>query len=172
MADMILYYNVNAGSLFAMLRRVVSGRFSFRSCVSVSRRSLCVGKEGDHKTFREEREQRLAHFAEQKSSDSDLRSVLYPPLPFEPSHTLTEFRSAFEDKMKPGEQLETAVSVCGRIYTKRSASKKLLFVDIGSDGTNIQIMASLSKYKPTEAGVNFEGLNNVLNRGDIIGAFM
>lgn len=125
----------------------------------------------ERKSFREEREERLGQLVEERIQQTTRTNTLYPPLPFNPTHTIESYRNEFMDKLKAGEKLEnTEIIVCGRIYTKRHASKKLLFIDIGSNGSNIQIMASLSSYKPShDQAIDFNGIISTLNRGDIIG---
>lgn len=60
----------------------------------------------------------------------------------------------------------TVLSVSGRIHSKRSAGKKLVFYDLRGEGTKIQIMANEKYYVSQE---EFEKDIDVLHRGDIVG---
>ena len=62
------------------------------------------------------------------------------PHKFEVTMTNAEFIEKFEPITKKGEFLkDNCVSVAGRVYSSRSASSKLIFYDIISDGKQIQI---------------------------------
>ncbi|EXJ72518.1 lysyl-tRNA synthetase [Cladophialophora psammophila CBS 110553] len=69
--------------------------------------------------------------------------------------------------LKPGEQKkEVEIRVAGRVYVKRAAGAKLVFYDIRSDGTKVQIMCQAQE---ADGGVSFEAQHEHLRRGDIIG---
>ena len=119
----------------------------------------------DRKSYREEREMRLNNLVEEKNQPAS--SVLYPPLPDNPTHTIMEYRSQY-DHISPGEGVSDSVILCGRIYSKRQASKKLIFFDLGSNGSRVQIMASLNSYEPTSSGLSFDSLHSTAARGDIV----
>ncbi|KIW24433.1 lysine-tRNA ligase [Cladophialophora immunda] len=69
--------------------------------------------------------------------------------------------------LKPGEQKkEVEIRVAGRVYVKRSAGAKLVFYDIRSGGTKVQIMCQAQE---AAGDVSFEAQHEHLRRGDIIG---
>ena len=126
----------------------------------------------DRLPFREEREQRLDAWVQQSEAEggASRSSLLYPPMKGVPTHTLQEYRERYDSQLEPGQELPNEeIVLCGRLYTKRQASKKLLFLDVQSNGGRVQVMASLSSYQPTGQALSFSRLIDTLNRGDQIG---
>ncbi|MBA0711120.1 hypothetical protein Golax_010342, partial [Gossypium laxum] len=67
-----------------------------------------------------------------------------------------------------GEHIEdVAVSLAGRIMSKRSSSSKLFFYDLHGDGAKVQVMADASKSGLDEA--EFAKFHSSVKRGDIVG---
>lgn len=89
------------------------------------------------------------------------------PHKFHVSHSHADFVEQF-NSLSTGESLQDeTVSVAGRVQFIRTASKKLVFIDLQSCGLKIQIMAALQKYgRPSEI---FQRDLNEIRRGDIIG---
>jgi len=56
------------------------------------------------------------------------------------------------------------VAVTGRIYSMRSQSAKLIFMDLIEDGAQIQIFATQAAYED-----DFEKITRIMRRGDIVG---
>lgn len=89
------------------------------------------------------------------------------PHKFEVEISLGDFISKY-NHLEAGQKLEDVVHrVAGRIYSKRSASKKLLFYDLRGEMNKIQIMADAKTYKDGEE--SFIKMNEDLKRGDIVG---
>lgn len=89
------------------------------------------------------------------------------PHKFEVELSLGDFISKY-NHLEAGQKLDDVLhSVAGRIYSKRSASKKLLFYDLRGEMNKIQIMADAKSYKDGEE--SFIKLNEELKRGDIVG---
>eukprot|EP00121_Abeoforma_whisleri_P002568 Awhi_evm1s2309 len=61
---------------------------------------------------------------------------------------------------------DTQVSISGRVYSKREASKKLLFYDLRGEDVKVQIMADLRSHTGEE---EFGAVHARIKRGDIIG---
>ena len=92
--------------------------------------------------------------------------VAYPHK-FHVSHTHAAFVEQF-DGLKVGESKENeSVSIAGRVQYIRSASKKLVFIDLQSSGLKIQIMAALQNYGRSPE--LFQRDLTEIRRGDIIG---
>ena len=151
-----------------MLRGVVRAPSWRRQAVV---RTCCGGEakeqlDLERKTFREEREVRLAGWVEGK----DRSSTLYPPMEGLPSHTLNQYREKYGELLEPEEELSgELVTLCGRVYSKRLSGKKLIFFDLRSDGGSVQVMAVINSYQPAEKGIPFERLVDTINRGDLLG---
>ena len=64
------------------------------------------------------------------------------PHKFHVSISIPEFISKYEHLENGSHLSEVTLSVSGRIYSKRTASSKLYFYDLFSDGTKVQIMAN------------------------------
>lgn len=87
------------------------------------------------------------------------------PHKFSVTMTLPVFISKYEN-LQPGDHSTDKVSVSGRLYSKRSSGTKLLFYDLMSDGSKIQIMSQLQSYQDSES---FTSIHQQLKRGDIVG---
>ncbi|TPX35288.1 lysine---tRNA ligase [Synchytrium microbalum] len=66
--------------------------------------------------------------------------------------------------IQPGEHLEDAITLAGRIHNKRTSGAKLVFYDLHGEGVKVQVMAN---FQDCEA--DFATQHRVLSRGDIIG---
>ena len=90
------------------------------------------------------------------------------PHKFNVSHRLPDFVSEFDPITEPGSHLsDNLVTVAGRVQSIRGQGK-LMFYDIRGDGAQLQLMSSLKDYA---AGAEaFDEINNMIKRGDIIGA--
>jgi lysyl-tRNA synthetase, class II len=113
---------------------------------------------------------------------------------FRITQTIEDFRNDWNFLESGGREVESAdgtphaISLAGRVISKREASKKLYFIDIESNGSRIQVMsderhfdentttgASSSPSSPISAtnkdGTfdNFRSCHKELQRGDIIG---
>ena len=53
-----------------------------------------------------------------------------------------------------GEYHADTVSIAGRVYGKRTASRKLVFYDLRGEGVKVQVLASF-EFVPSSASVNF-----------------
>jgi len=88
------------------------------------------------------------------------------PHKYHVEQSLTDFIANFE-KVENGQVDESVVtSVAGRIHSKRSAGKKLVFYDLRGEAVKIQIMANEKYY---ESGDEFENDIDLLHRGDVVG---
>lgn len=89
------------------------------------------------------------------------------PHKFSVSHGAKSLKDTFVPLCKTnGEFLPEEVSTAGRVTTIRRSGKNLIFYDIDSEETKVQIMANASSYKDKD---HFEHVKNTINRGDIIG---
>eukprot|EP01027_Heterolobosea_sp_BB2_P009739 GEZU01014338.1.p1 GENE.GEZU01014338.1~~GEZU01014338.1.p1 ORF type:complete len:491 (-),score=243.22 GEZU01014338.1:42-1514(-) len=66
--------------------------------------------------------------------------------------------------LEPMGKSDDVVSVAGRLHTKRSASNKLFFYDLHSEGVKIQIFSDQRAYEG-----DFQQIHSILRRGDIVG---
>ncbi|KII70264.1 Lysine--tRNA ligase [Thelohanellus kitauei] len=64
-----------------------------------------------------------------------------------------------------GNWSEDEVSIGGRVYSKRNQGKNLVFYDVFSNGSKIQIMARFDDSKQPQ----FHELHELIHRGDIVG---
>ena len=88
------------------------------------------------------------------------------PHKFHASHRLHEYIEDFS-AIPEGEHDETkAVSVSGRVLSKRGQGK-LMFYDLHGDGFKIQVMSDISRYEGGEEA--FHAIHSLIKRGDIIG---
>lgn len=88
------------------------------------------------------------------------------PHKFQKDMTIPQFRDQYEaQKIKEGQFVEDKkISITGRIYNIRSASNKLMFIDLMEDNAKVQVFATQQNYED-----DFEVLHKVVRRGDIIG---
>lgn len=69
----------------------------------------------------------------------------------------------------------SAYAATGRIVSIRAASKKLVFIDVQSNGTTVQVLSEVKHYVGSSAGDadaakrEFEAVHESLRRGDVIG---
>ncbi|PIO60197.1 putative lysine--tRNA ligase [Teladorsagia circumcincta] len=89
------------------------------------------------------------------------------PHKFDVSISLAAFIEKYE-RLQKEEVLENeTVSIAGRIYSKRESGKNLVFYDVHSGGTRLQVMANARYHK---AGAdNFTIVHDRIKRGDIVG---
>ena len=111
---------------------------------------------------------RLDALREQASSSKQaLASIYRLPSSFRPTHSITRYVREFEHAVAPGQRLlESPVTLAGRITKRRDASKKLIFYDLESGGTKVQIMADRATASDPH---EFDLLHQQLQRGDIVG---
>jgi len=106
-----------------------------------------------------------AYFENRKKLLEEYGVNVYPHK-FEVSHSLPLFIEKFSH-VERDSKLDEQVSVAGRIHSKRSAGNALYFYDLKSEGAKIQILCDRRHYPSEE---EFEKINEVLRRGDIVGA--
>jgi lysyl-tRNA synthetase class 2 len=122
--------------------------------------------EGAKKKVNEEEElDPTAYFENRKKMLSDNVNNPYPHK-FSVTISIPEFRQKFSH-LERDSKVEEIVSVAGRINSKRASGVALCFYDLRADGAKIQILADKKNYQggPEE----FEKINDVLRRGDIVG---
>ncbi|KAK8868780.1 Lysyl-tRNA synthetase class II [Apiospora arundinis] len=89
------------------------------------------------------------------------------PHKFHVDYDIRKFAEEFKH-LKNGESDKTkTVSLAGRIYVKRSSGAKLVFYDLRSEGTRLQVLAQAQESDPNAP--EFETQHVDLRRGDIIG---
>ncbi|XP_039066842.1 lysine--tRNA ligase, cytoplasmic-like isoform X4 [Hibiscus syriacus] len=107
-------------------------------------------------------ENRLKFLAAQKAEGKN-------PYPhkFFTSMSIVEYIDAY-GSLGNGEHIEdVAVSLAGRIMSKRASSSKLFFYDLHGGGAKVQVMADASKSGLDEA--EFAKFHSTVKRGDIVG---
>ena len=78
------------------------------------------------------------------------------------------FNEQYKDQMEKGETIEDQIeSIAGRVMSIRRSGKKLFFIDIQSNGSNVQVLGNLMFYSNQD---NFKPHFEQIQRGDIIGA--
>lgn len=87
--------------------------------------------------------------------------------------TVLDFQNKYND-MKPGDYLEyDQVYMIVRIFSRRNASKKIIFMDGHEEGSKIQIVANLQKYiyktNNLSSKEHFDLMLSVIRIGDIVG---
>jgi len=88
------------------------------------------------------------------------------PHKFDVTISIPEYLKKF-DYLEKEQQFEGQIyAVAGRLRTIRSYGKKLIFIDIYSDGQKIQVLANLMYYEKKE---DFPVFLEILKKGDIIG---
>lgn len=110
-----------------------------------------------------------AYFANREKMLAELEKAGVNPYPhkFHVSTSLPEFHEQFSGT-EAGSHLEgVAVSVAGRLHSKRASGAKLVFYDLRADGAKIQVMSSADMYGAGEEA--FAKIHAVLRRGDIVG---
>jgi lysyl-tRNA synthetase class 2 len=95
------------------------------------------------------------------------------PAGFRPSHTVQEFVEEFTDLPKGAREVEGSVVLAGRVVAKRDASKKLIFCDLASGNSKVQMISEKQYYEGSaEEGTpeeQFKQIHTEFRRGDIIG---
>jgi lysyl-tRNA synthetase class 2 len=86
------------------------------------------------------------------------------PHKFEISIRITEFRKKFGNIENGARLKDIKLSLAGRILTRRTAGKKLIFYTLKGDGEQIQILSDLGNYDG-----DFYKIHNIIKRGDIVG---
>ncbi|WKX98453.1 hypothetical protein Q1695_013831 [Nippostrongylus brasiliensis] len=91
--------------------------------------------------------------------------------PFPHKFNVTISLAAFVEKyerLQKEEVLENEiVSIAGRVYSKRESGKNLVFYDVHSGGTRLQVMANARYHK--SGAEDFTALHDRIKRGDIVG---
>jgi len=88
------------------------------------------------------------------------------PHKFEVTISLPEFIKKYTDITKKGEFLPEVVQVAGRVNTIRKSGAGLIFYDIKSGDSKIQIFVNKKNHKGTKS---FEDTHDNIRRGDFIG---
>lgn len=98
------------------------------------------------------------------------------PHAFPVTMTLHEYQRKYERLEAKARVTDEPVNVAGRIVSIRAASKKLVFLDLQSDGKRIQVLSELKHFEgrsgsTDEAAIHeeFQTIHDSLRRGDIIG---
>lgn len=89
---------------------------------------------------------------------------------------VAEVAARWGDALAAGEHAEAEVRVCGRVRSRREASRGLVFLDVAQGGAVLQVMASARRYGDAGAVVAgddaqaqaFERDVGVVRRGDIV----
>jgi len=93
------------------------------------------------------------------------------PHKFETSMQLPQYHATYEG-VEPGGFAETTEHLAGRIMSKRSGGKGLVFYDIHADGLKLQLFCSHANFTEFagETGlIGFMKLMNEAKRGDVVG---
>lgn len=89
------------------------------------------------------------------------------PHKFHVSTSIAAFIEKYDGLQKEQVLENEPVSIAGRIYSKRESGKNLVFYDVHSGGTRLQVMANAKYHK---AGAeDFTALHDRIKRGDIVG---
>ncbi len=87
-----------------------------------------------------------------------------------------EFIQKYDGLPAKARESEEKVAVAGRVTAIRHASKKLVFMDLTSEGQTIQVLSELKNYgnvdeqtDPDAVKIAFQNIHTSLRRGDIIG---
>jgi len=128
-------------------------------------------KKKETKPKKKEEEEELdprAYFDNRLKALDEARKSGYQLYPhkFQVTHNLPQFVEQFTTLKNDEIKSDTIVAVTGRIFRKASSSSKLYFYSINQEGASLQILANLGFYHNKE---EFEFINNLLKRGDIVG---
>jgi lysyl-tRNA synthetase class 2 len=85
---------------------------------------------------------------------------------FHVTYDIRKFADEFSH-LKNGESASQNIQLAGRIYVQRSASNKLFFYDIRSEGAKLQVLAQAQNSAADAPDFQSQHIN--LRRGDIIG---
>lgn len=100
------------------------------------------------------------------------------PHTFPVTHSFKQYQQQYDALEPKARETQDAVALAGRIVSIRAASKKLVFIDIQSNGTTVQVLAELKHFEgknsasPNDADTvkdEFQKVHESLRRGDIIG---
>jgi len=91
---------------------------------------------------------------------------LYPAT-FKPSTSVSSFKATFGHVEPGSKDVDTVVQLAGRVSSRRESSKKLVFLDLESEGETVQVMANRSAYGGDAEA--FEAIAMAVRRGDLIG---
>ena len=93
---------------------------------------------------------------------------------FLPSMRINEFVARFQDLEANARAEEHDIRLCGRVSRIRRASSKLVFVDIISEDTVVQVLASRNWFEDSagdgDSAAQFRRVVNAIRRGDVLGA--
>ena len=81
--------------------------------------------------------------------------------------TFSEFEERYSHLEANSIKKDIIVSVAGRVIEKRNYGKKLFFYTVTSNGKNLQYLVNINEYENKD---KFIQTNNMIHRGDIIGA--
>jgi len=102
-----------------------------------------------------------------KLSDREANGERVYPHVFNSTNSIRIFNKLYHNEMKSGETKEEVIEgIAGRVVSIRSASKKLFFINIQSDGDTVQVLGNVMFYGIKE---NFSEDFKKIQRGDIIG---
>ena len=93
------------------------------------------------------------------------------PHKFQSTMQLPHYHAKY-GKCADGAQVEAVEGIAGRIMSKRSGGKGLVFYDIHADGFKVQVFAdarNFTEFKGDNALVGFMALMNSTKRGDLVG---
>ena len=78
-----------------------------------------------------------------------LKSSQVDPYPYDfvPSIGVAEFKQKYSDLSAGESNKEVQLRLAGRLQTKRKSGSKLFFYDLQSEGHQVQIMSSISRYE-------------------------
>jgi len=88
------------------------------------------------------------------------------PHKFQNTITVAQFVEKYSYLAKDEKVEKDVVSLSGRAYVKRSAGASLIFYDLRSGGSKLQILCDKKSYENAE---EFDKVNGILRRGDIVG---
>lgn len=99
------------------------------------------------------------------------------PHAFPVSMSLQKYQQKYASLEPKARETQDAVALAGRIVSIRAASKKLVFLDLQSNGTTVQVLSELKHFVGSDmnsedaeaAKIEFERVHESLRRGDIIG---
>lgn len=98
------------------------------------------------------------------------------PHTFPVTHSFKQYQQQYDALEPKAREIQDAVALAGRIVSIRAASKKLVFIDIQSNGTTVQVLSEVKHFEgSTPSGDadavkdEFQKVHESLRRGDIIG---
>lgn len=98
------------------------------------------------------------------------------PHTFPITHSFKEYQQQYDALEPKARESQDAVALAGRIVSIRAASKKLVFIDIQSNGTTVQVLSEVKHFEGSSPDSDedavkdeFQKVHESLRRGDIIG---